>query len=114
MDTALLDGDFDKDGRGLPYPIADERELLQRALIRLTVQRGSFCCDKTFGSRLFALRGVPAAQLEGQALLLVREALREMPGVTVRAVHVLPGDGRLRLKVQLALGGRQEQLEVAV
>ena len=36
MDTAIKDGDFQTNGSGLPVRISGVRELLQRAVFRLT------------------------------------------------------------------------------
>ena len=53
MDTAIKDGDFQTNGSGLPVRISGVRELLQRAVFRLTVKKGSFFYDQQLGSRLY-------------------------------------------------------------
>ena len=78
MDTAICSGDFLLDGRGRPVVISGMQEILQRALIRLTVQKGSFIYDPELGSRLFTLKST-SGDLQKQATNLVREALSRKP-----------------------------------
>ncbi len=115
MDTLLYNGDFARDGRGFPIPCSGIRELLQQALIRLTVQKGSFVYDPQLGSRLSSLKNT-TRNIEARALELVREALLDLPqlipeGVTVRAQQ---GGENLFLTVRLNLEGQSSQLEVTV
>lgn len=80
MDTALKDGDFKTDKNGLPYSVAEQDELLQQALIRLQVPRGSFRYDRTLGSMLYALTELDD---DTRALTLAQEALKPLPALTV-------------------------------
>lgn len=70
---------------GIPILIEGVREQLQRAFIRLSVRRGIFCYDPTLGSRFYTL-SKNDSDLNGKALFLAQEALRNIPGVTVLGV----------------------------
>ena len=50
IDTLLVNGEHFTDNRGIPIRISGERELIQRALLRLTIQKGSFTQDPALGS----------------------------------------------------------------
>lgn len=112
MDTAIINGDFKKDGRGRPIPLTGGAELLQRALIRLTVRQGCFRYDPSLGSRLHALSG---DRVREQAAELVREALAPLTGVAVRRAEARqePG-GRMTLTLLLEASGQQTEVEVAL
>ncbi len=113
MDTKLWKGDYKRDGRGRPVTVSGPEELLQRALIRLTVKRGSFSYDLALGSRLSTLEaGVPS--LEKRALELAREALAPLAEVAVRAVssRVDGATGRLLLDFTLTARGTEQKAEV--
>lgn len=55
MDALLIDGGHLCDSLGSPVMVGGERELLQRAAIRLAVRRGSLPHDPAFGSTLHRL-----------------------------------------------------------
>lgn len=115
MDTLLYNGDFAIDGRGYPIPCTGAQELLQQALIRLTVRRGSFAYDPTLGSRLFSLKST-GGNLEARALELIKEALLDLPELTPVGVEArLENNGEnLCLTVLLQANGQRVQLEVTV
>ena len=74
FDTALdFMGGLKTDGRGMPFSISGEDELLQRAGICLSVPRGSFVYESGLGSRLRETSD-PAELLEA-----AREALQRIP-----------------------------------
>ena len=89
--------------------------MLQRALIRLTVQKGSFVYDPDLGSRLSLLKNT-TRNMEARALELVQEALLELPQLTPVGVSIQPQQGgeNLSLTVLLNLEGQSSQLEVIV
>ncbi|MBE6833438.1 histidine kinase [Faecalispora sporosphaeroides] len=102
MDTRLDGGDFAVGANGLPGSVGGREELLQRALIRLTVPRGSFSYDPELGGRLHTLV-LSGADLSARARELVEEALAAMPGVSVEQVACTPlGGGRARLAAELS------------
>ena len=88
MDALLIDGGHLCDSLGSPVMVGGERELLQRAAIRLAVRRGSLPHDPAFGSTLHRL------DTDGPA------GARDARRLTVR--------------ITLALAGRDYQLEVDV
>ena len=89
------------------------QELLQQALIRLTVKKGSFLYDPALSSRLFLLRQTTKNK-QAQALLLAKEALSGMEGVTVRSAEVAQTACGLRLYVLLQVQQTQAELEVSL
>lgn len=115
MDTLLYNGDFAVDGRGYPIPCTGAQELLQQALIRLTVQQGCFDYDPSLGSRLYTLKS-NGRDLEARALELVKEALLDMPRLTPVGVEASSENNgeNLRLTVLLQMSGQRAQLEVTV
>lgn len=115
MDPLLKDGDFLVDGRGYPIPCTGMQELLQRALIRLTVPQGSFDLDPQLGSRLHLLRAASSGMAE-QALDCVREALLPIPELTPLRVEARQMDARenVSLTVWLQAGNQRQELEVTL
>lgn len=115
MDTLLTDGEHALDGRGQLCAIDGERELIQRALIRLSVRRGAFTRDPGLGSELHKLPGVRGDILERLALSYVREALAPMSEAGVQRVTAeRRAHGLLMLTVDLAVRGQVYALEVEV
>ena len=115
LDTLLYAGDHAPDGRGLPAPVHGARELLQRALIRLCVKKGSFALDPGLGSELYRLPHVSGAALERAALSFVQEALVPLPQLSVRAVQCAFTDSSLlSIAVEVVLQERAYTLELEV
>jgi len=115
IDTLLVNGEHFTDNRGIPIRISGERELIQRALLRLTIQKGSFTQDPALGSELYKLRDIRGGNLERAAMSYVQEALLNMPEVIVTDVKV----GRqtadvILLGVSLEIYENQYQLEVDI
>ncbi len=115
MDTALKNGDFCLGTTGKPFLISGAKEILQRALIRLTVKKGSFIYDKNLGSRLYTLKS-STGNLKNTASILVNEALADMKEVKVDSVDVSFADSaeNLRISVNLSIDKNKEELEVIV
>ena len=113
MDTLLKNGDHVRDGRGFPTQITGVPELLQQALLRLTVKKGSFCFDPALGSRLYTLQR-SGNHLQKEALLMVKEALCDMTQAAVRAGELSQEGENLRLHVLLSLQNENVQLEVPI
>lgn len=97
----------------MPFAIGGDDELIQRALIRLCVRKGSFAADPALGSELYRLRGGPFR--ERLALGYAQEALLPMREVRVLAAEceTVSAD-RLRLSVTLELPEKQAELEVEI
>ncbi|WP_283610149.1 GPW/gp25 family protein [Faecalispora anaeroviscerum] len=101
MDIRLDQGDFAVGSNGLPDSVSGKEELLQRALIRLSVPRGSFSYDPELGSRLHTLV-LTGTDLNTRARELTEEALSAMPELSVEWVVCTPlGGARARLTVAL-------------
>lgn len=90
MDTALRDGDFAVSAAGIPFPVRAAPELLQRALIRLTVPRGSFPYDPALGSSLHALDPADPGFYQ-QAFQAVQEALIPLPELVLETLALSDG-----------------------
>ena len=93
MDTALLEGDFCPDSRGLPVLLEGREELLQRVAICLTVKKGSFPYLPQLGSRLFQVNHPVEAVEEA------REALRFCPEAQVISAEVEKPFVLVRLRI---------------
>lgn len=113
MDTLLVNGDHGLDSRGLPAVVTGDRELIQRALVRLSVRKGSLGGAPTLGSELHRLRGARAEHLDRLALSYVQEALAAMAGVTVESVAVRREDrDEMAVEVAVGIGANHYRLEV--
>ena len=88
MDTALFNGDFLCDSRGFPIKISGVNEILQRILIRLSVEKGKFIYDRNLGSELHKL-DINEGNANARALSLVREALSDVRNVVVKEVSII-------------------------
>jgi len=86
VDTLLRGGTHGVDGRGIPVAIGGVREVLQQAMIRLTVQKGRFRLDPGLGSELYKLAGHGEATRNRMAAAYVQEALSDLRGVQVEDV----------------------------
>ena len=73
MDTAISNGDFMLDSNGIPISIYGIQEILQRALIRLTVRKGSFIYDTNLGSDLYKLKKTTSTSNKSRALSMVNK-----------------------------------------
>ena len=113
MDTLLAGGDHSTDARGLPRRITGTQELIQRALIRLQVKKGSFALDPSLGSELHKLRRSGSETNNRLAMGYVQEALAPLQGVSVESVRCsLSGSEDLLVTVELLARGESVLLEV--
>jgi phage gp46-like protein len=109
----LYKGDHFIDARGLPVVVEGPRELIQRALIRLQVQKGSFPQDRELGSDLYKLRRSGSEDNTRKAMSYVREALAPIPELSVERVKLTPvGVTELLVEVNVRIEGVYYQLEV--
>lgn len=115
MDTALYNGDFLLDSRKIPVEISGVQELLQRALIRLTVKKGSFIYDQSLGSRLYTLKA-GSGNMQRQAEELVREALFDMKEISTDRVSTrLTNSGEnMQIEVLLSINDKQKEVVITV
>lgn len=118
MDTALNNGDFLLSSNGHPVVIADVEELLQRALIRLCVKKGSFIYDRNLGSELYKLRAYYSngETLKEMAKRKVIEALKPIWQLSVENVEISRTNGteRLLLNISLKANDKFANLEVKI
>lgn len=111
----LTGGDHATDSRGIPITLTGERELIQRALLRLSIKKGSFPQDLSLGSELYKLREPRGGNRLRLALSYVQEALLPIPEITVAGVTMdETGFEALRLAVSLEIAENTYQLEVDV
>lgn len=114
MDTLLINGDFKKDTRGMLISVYSEQEILQRALIRLAVKKGSFIYDKDLGSELHKLKRSDIKLLNRTALGYVQDALYPMNELSVNDVscNYYQDMDRVLVNVDLSIKNKGYLLEV--
>lgn len=110
MDTALYHGDHMRDERGFVQKIGGAQEAVQRAMIRLTVPKGSFKPDSELGSRLYTLAKVTDRdKAQELAVEYAQEALlgeRDIRVVSARRLQ--KEDESLWLEFELQYSGEDE------
>ena len=111
MDTALENGDIALDGRGYPRTITGMEEILQRVFIRLSVGKGSFIYDRSFGSELRRLSS-QMVNLSEKALNLARDAIADMSGVVITSASAEVTEAGINVRVSVLAG--KESGEVAL
>lgn len=109
MDIKLYNGDFVKLAGGVQM-VSGKDELLQQALIRLSVRQGSFAPMPSLGSRLHTLKAL-SGNLSADARALANEALLPM-GLEVESVLVSGDSETLRLEFFLGRTGESVTIEV--
>lgn len=115
MDTALNNGEFLLDVRGRPVQISGIQEILQQVLIKLTIKKGSFIYNPNLGSELHTLQ-LTKDNLQANALMLVKEALKDMLEVVVENVNVeLTNDGEnMNLTVLISINDQMEEVTITL
>lgn len=83
MDTLLQDGEFYINERGYPETIEGLELLMQKMMIRLTVQKGSFVLNPSLGSRMSQLDFSDIQKAAMQAKSFAEEALADLGIVSV-------------------------------
>ncbi|MDR2931789.1 MAG: hypothetical protein LBV27_01650 [Oscillospiraceae bacterium] len=113
MDTKLSGGDHAVDSRGIPIRLTGADEIIQRALIRLSVKKGAFAPDPGLGSELYRLAGCKSGDRDRVALGYIKEALVPLPQITVdSAVCTMRTDGALDIKIEAGIENGRYSLEV--
>ena len=112
MDTLLSYGDHATDVRGIPISISGPEELMQRALLRLGIRRGSFEYDRSLGSELYRLSRDTSSATRRAAQSYVQEALIPLPELTVGDVDYNIEGERMLISVQLSYESRNYLLQV--
>lgn len=115
MDTALSNGDFLCDSRGFPVQISGNDELLQQALIRISVRNGSFAYNRNLGSELYKLN-IYSENVADKAKVLIEEALNDMKNVLVKDVfaELSEDETNLILNITLALNGELKDVVITI
>lgn len=113
MDLALFNGDFLCDSRGFPIEISGTDELLQQAILRLSIKKGSFAYDRNLGSKLYKLNPLEE-NLKSKAASLIKEALNDMENVSLDDVSVISENNSLILNISLSINGEQKDVVINV
>lgn len=103
MALKLESGSYVLNSSGLPEKAEGLVELLQNALLRLTLPQGSFPYGRELGSRLGELKA-DENHREERALALANEALLEMPGVRAKQVEFQADGAAFTLSTPLGEG----------
>ena len=115
MELKLRNGDYCADGIGGEVRAAGTEALLERALFRLSVRRGSFPFLPTLGSELYRLMGEKPSERETAARQYAAAALEEESALTVERVELAEGgDGVMKLCVLLTADGERAEVTLAV
>ena len=101
MELKIRDRDYVSDGAGGLERVSGWDELLQRALFRLSVRRGSFALAPELGSRLHLLWREKPESRAAAAKQYAAEALADEAGLTVTGVELAEKNGFLELRVLL-------------
>ncbi|MCQ4021534.1 MULTISPECIES: hypothetical protein [unclassified Ruminococcus] len=114
MDTALLNGEFDLDSRGMPYIITGLAELMQRVAVCLKMKRASFIYSRTLGSELNSVKEVEDA-VHSRAELLAREAVAEVPQTSLGELKVTKtANGKIKITLEIRLRDENGVVEVII
>lgn len=103
MELLLQHGDHSRNEQGFLQQVDGAQQLVQRAMVRLTVPKGKFLLNPQLGSLLHTLGRTAPAQREQLALEYAREALLEMPEMRVVAARCRQGAQADELLVQFEL-----------
>lgn len=114
MDTAIRSGDFVTNESGKIYTISGMEETLQRCRIILETRQGDFCYNRNLGSNIHRLKA-DDENLQGNALLLVKEALMPITQVKVCSVKAMVDEyACIHLTITISAYNETAKLEVAV
>ena len=114
MENLLRDGDYVPDGFGGFVRLQGQEALLQRALFKMNVRRGSFPFLPQMGSRFHDLGKEKPETRNLAARQYAAEALSGM-GLRVREASVTPiSDDHARVDVRMELAGGSALVEVQV
>lgn len=111
---AVVNGDYERVGNGLRQVSSEERQL-RRVVMKLTARRGQFPFMEEFGSRLWTLGRLKAAERQSAAEQYVAEALADEAGLRVERVTLSDtADGGMTLTAELYAEGKLLTAEVAL
>ena len=112
MDLKLYNGDFVAHWSGRLQTVDGPEEIVQRALVRLTVPNGPFLHDPELGSRLFELSRSTPAKLRENALAAASEALEPIAEAAVTAVDIREEGDKMYLSVYMQVLESEQVAEV--
>lgn len=112
MDLLIAEGDYLPDGMGGFCSASGSAGVLQRALYRLSVPRGSFLPLPNLGSNLYRLYQEKSSAWEALAIQYVREALEVEPDLWVTQVEV-HWDHQEKIEVKVYLSWHGEVLSLS-
>lgn len=104
MELLIRNGDYVPGGDGGFRRAEGAQELLQRALFKLSVRRGSFPFLPELGSGLYRLSREKPSDWGGLARQYAAQAL-EGEDVTVTGVSIVPHEDGAAVEVRLEAGG---------
>lgn len=114
MELKIRDRDYVSDGAGGLERVSGRDELLQRALFRLSVRRGSFALAPELGSRLHLLWREKPESRAAAAKQYAAEALADEEGLTVTGVKLAEKGDVLNLRVLLRYGEKEGEAVVTI
>lgn len=112
MSLLLKQRDYVADGNGGVAVVRDGEALVNEALFRLTVRRGSFPFLPGLGSRMYQLPREKSSVWETLARQFAAEALAGLDGVTVNGAQVERQDDWLLVSVALLWQGTRLSVTV--
>lgn len=99
----------------MPQTVDGVEEIVQRAIFRLCIPKGSFSLDKELGSELRSLRNFNLTELNQRAFSMVQQALMPMERVVVKQVDCkTDGKGILYITMNLEINDKAIFLEVNI
>ena len=114
MECKIVNGDYQLGGQSDLTPLRYEETLLQRALIRLTVRRGSFPFMPALGSDLWRLGRARRDQRASLAQGYVAQALALEEELSLQEVSLREDGQRLWVSATLTVKEQTVRLEVLV
>jgi hypothetical protein len=113
MDALIKNGDFALDQGKRPMAIKGIEELIQRALFRLMIPKGSFELDKSLGSELYRLKYAINGDIDEEAAVLAEKALSDMPEAVVYNIKCsMPREGVLKMDFTLSVNNLEGSKEI--
>ena len=109
----MKNGDYVPKGSGLET-VSGSEAVLQRVLLRLTARRGALPFMESFGSRLWTLGQLKAAERQAAAEQYVAEALADEVGLKVDSVTLADSGSTAKLTVAATVEGTQLTAEVTL
>ena len=108
MDLLLKNGELETDANGYPVELNGIDEAAQRAMIVLSIEKGSFLYDETLGSEMVcaATENAPNDLI----VMLCREALADQTEITVESVRLEEG----KLIALIVSGDESREAEVMI